>query len=338
MAAASEETEVAEVHGKAFAAAASTTAGELITTLVLYPVELVKSRLQASAQSFGGGGYEYNGLADGLITVLREEGLQGLFTGIRSVMVRSAATDFVAVYAGESLLWKYTDGTNGVQALVLRTLGCAVSVLLTLPLENIAARVTTSRATPSTASAMRAIWQAGGLGAFWRGLYVNLLLCFNPGLTFTAMAQLKTIILLWRRRLVAVGSNVSQLSWPEACAAGVAAKLCAMLLVYPLIRAKSLIQARDVGGAGILQVLSRVARHEGFRSLYQGLGAQLSKSLLSAALKYAVKERTEEIFHRMIRPAGTNRAPKTLPTGRMDIRQLPDEEEESRHTLSNHAM
>lgn len=337
MAASSEEARVAEAHGKAFAAAASTTAGELITTILLYPVELVKSRLQASAQSFGGGGYEYTGLADGLMTVLREEGLQGLFTGIRSVMVRSAATDFVAVYAGESLLWRFTDGASGVQALVLRTLGCAVSVLLTLPLENIAARVTTSRSTPSTASAVRAIWQAGGLGAFWRGLYVNLVLCFNPGLTFTAMAKLKTLILSWRRRVAAVGSNVPQLSWPEACAAGVAAKLCAMLLVYPLIRAKSLIQARDVGGAGILQVLSHVARHEGPRSLYHGLGAQLSKSLLSAALKYTVKERTEEIFHRIVRPAVANRAPKTLPTGpcapktlptgRTDVRQLPDEEE-----------
>lgn len=327
MAAESDETNAEEVHGKAFAAAASTTAGELITTVLLYPVELVKSRLQASAQSFGGGCYEYNGLADGLLTVLREEGPQGLFTGIRSVMVRSAATDFVAVYAGESLIWRFTDGASGVQALLLRTLGCAVSVLLTLPLENIAARVTTSRSTPSTASAMRAIWGRGGLGAFWRGLYVNLVLCFNPGLTFTAMAQLKTMILSWRRRLAEVGSDISQLSLPEACAAGILAKLCAMLLVYPLIRAKSVIQARDVGGAGILQVLSRVARHEGFRSLYRGLGAQLSKSLLSAALKYAVKERTEEVFHRLIRPLGTNRTSKLLPSGSANIRQLPDEEE-----------
>lgn len=47
---------------------------------------------------------------------------------------------------------------------------------------------------------------------------------------------------------------------------------------------------------GVRQVLSSVAKDEGMRSLYQGFTAQLSKSLMSAAVKYAIKERVENLL------------------------------------------
>ncbi|CAJ1452482.1 unnamed protein product, partial [Effrenium voratum] len=77
------------------------------------------------------------------------------------------------------------------------------------------------------------------LQAFWRGLRVNLVLCLNPGLTFTALAQIKRLILSLRRR--------QQMSVLEAALAGVLAKFLALLLSYPLMRGKSLVQATRCG-------------------------------------------------------------------------------------------
>lgn len=80
------------------------------------------------------------------------------------------------------------------------------------------------------------------------------------------------------------------------------------------MRGKSLVQARNTGG-GVRQVLSSVAKDEGMRSLYQGLTAQLSKSLMSAAVKYAIKERVENLLLQSRGGPGTKEshpgAPKT---------------------------
>ncbi|CAJ1434745.1 unnamed protein product, partial [Effrenium voratum] len=94
--------------------------------------------------------------------------------------------------------------------------------------------VTTSFPPLTTRMATRALWSEGGLQAFWRGLRVNLVLCLNPGLTFTALAQIKRLILSLRRR--------QQMSVLEAALAGVLAKFLALLLSYPLMRGKSLVQ------------------------------------------------------------------------------------------------
>jgi len=347
------------LHVKALAAAAGASSGELLTTAVFYPVELVKSRLQAAVQGEGGG-YAYAGVVDGLRSIVREEGIQGLFTGLPSVSARALASECATVYFGEFLLSWYLrrsrssrrgenhdsvralrsfsdsdnfDGPGGedsdeseppgndsggsvLASVLLRTLGGWASIALTLPLETVATRVTVARVPLGAVAAVRQLWQEGGFGAFWRGLRVSLLLCLNPALMLTAVDRLRALFLaLWR---------TSQLSWLQAFSVGAAAKLLTMSLVYPLVRGKVLLQARDTKGAGIFSILLRIAKQEGLVGLYKGLGAQLSKSLMSASLKYAVKERTEESWRRLLlgrgglkvaRPAASLQAEAEAGTG-----------------------
>eukprot|EP00435_Cladocopium_sp_Y103_P001231 s1458_g1.t1 len=114
---------------------------ELLTTVLFYPVELVKSRLQASAHSFASSSYQYSGLVDGLLSILQKNGVQGLFVGIAPVVVRAGTSDFVAAFAGEALLQRFRLESLGfLQGLFWRTLGCGVSVLSTMPFESVAAR------------------------------------------------------------------------------------------------------------------------------------------------------------------------------------------------------
>jgi len=236
-----------QLTAAAFAAAAAAATGATLTTVAFYPVELVKNRLQSATSDGSGDGFRYNGLADGLLTVLREEGVAGLFTGLRFVLARALASDFATVYFGELFIARWGSG-QGPAELPLRVVGGWVSVALTLPLEIISTRITCTRPPLSALAATKKLWLQGGLGAFWQGFRVMLVLCLNPALTFTAFGWLRNVFLALRRRFPSRQSNgqlstASGLQWWEAFLVGMLAKMATLVTVYPLIRAKFVLQA-----------------------------------------------------------------------------------------------
>lgn len=293
------------VHARACAAAAAACTGELLTAMLFFPLELVKCRLQSSRRSEGCG-FAYSGVADGLVSIVRQEGLRGLFIGIRPVVLRSIASELATVYFGEVLLGCYRSARgegDSVAAVPLRTLGGWASIALTLPLETVATRVTCSEQPLSAISAAHTLWRESGVGAFWRGLNVSLLLCLNPALMVTTVDWLRATCFAILRLRGHLPSSGGQLSWGQAFLVGAIAKLVTMSVLYPLVRGKVLLQARDTRGVGIFGMLASMARNEGILCWYSGFGAQLSKSLMSASLKYAVKERTEKPFRQLFMPA-----------------------------------
>jgi len=276
-----------------------------LTTVLFWPVELVKNRLQAGTK----GGFAYSGLGDGLASILREEGMLALFTGIRPNVLRALASDFATIWFGD-LLVLTCRGLGAAMELPLRVFGGWGSVTLTMPLETISTRVTCTRPPLSVREASLQLWREGGLQAFWKGWRVMLVLCVNPALTLTAFGWMRSLLYTARRAFQTLPQDTEpSLSWLQAFLIGAAAKLLTMCSVYPLIRAKFLLQAGACRGTELFQVLREVAVEEGARGLYRGLDAQLSKSLLSTALSLAVKERTEVWWHRLLL-GGERRAAK----------------------------
>jgi len=298
----------------ALAAAAAGATGAAVTTIIFFPVELIKNRLQASGP---GGGFAYAGLVDGLLTVLREEGFQGLFAGFRPVLFRAVAFDFSTIFWGELFVQLRRQGLKAagdysvypVWELALRTAGGWATTAALLPLETVSTRCTVSRPAIGGTAAIKELWMEGGTKAFWRGLKVMLMLCLNPAMSFTAFEQLKGLLLAFLRRRsressASSASSWELLSWPQAFGVGVIAKMLTLCSIYPLIRGKFLLQASDRGTAGLRHVLREAVASDGIWSLYRGLGAQLSKSLLSSALLLSIKERTEAHWQRVfIEPA-----------------------------------
>lgn len=305
-------------QGRALAAAAGACSGELLTTILLYPLELVKCRLQSSLRGTStAGSFAYDGVVDGLVAICRQEGIRGLFIGIESVLLRALASDFATVYFGEVLrIWYRRISSRELgtfSTVMLRMLGGWGSILLTLPLEAIATRVTCTNPPISFLAAARTLYREGGLRSLWTGLRVSLLLCLNPALMLTAVDLLRNVVLRIRAtnrlRSPHTPSEEPRISVPESLLVGAVAKIVTMTAIYPLVRGKVLLQARDFGGAGILQVLALVVRQEGLLSLYEGLKAQLGKSIFSAAIKYAVKEHSEGPWRRWLVANGSTVAP-----------------------------
>jgi adenine nucleotide transporter 17 len=80
---------------------------KLIATSITYPYIVVKSRLQA-------GSSKYKSSWDGLVTILREEGIEGLYKGIGSKLFQSVLTAAI-LFAGQRRIYELAK-----KALVVR--------------------------------------------------------------------------------------------------------------------------------------------------------------------------------------------------------------------------
>jgi len=76
---------------------------KLIATSITYPYIVVKSRLQAGAASAS----KYKSSIDGLLTILREEGVEGLYKGIGGKIVQSVLTAAI-LFAGQRRIFEIT--------------------------------------------------------------------------------------------------------------------------------------------------------------------------------------------------------------------------------------
>ncbi|KAJ3547664.1 hypothetical protein NMY22_g1568 [Coprinellus aureogranulatus] len=86
---------------------------KLVATSFTYPYIVVKSRLQA-------GNMKYKSSIDGLMTIIREEGIEGLYKGIGSKIVQSVLTAAI-LFAGQKRIFETTKA--------VRALGHSSSIL-----------------------------------------------------------------------------------------------------------------------------------------------------------------------------------------------------------------
>lgn len=163
-------------------------------------------------------------------------------------------------------------------------------------------------------SAITQLYNEGGLKRFWRGLIPALILTCNPAINYTAFDILKALYL---RRHPSRGSKLhpsTQLGPLAAFVIAAGAKVAATVLTYPLIRAKTMMMAkqsdmndisainREQGkrrGSDMISVLVNVASTEGLHGLYAGCGGQLMHGVLKSALLLTAREEiaaASEIF------------------------------------------
>jgi adenine nucleotide transporter 17 len=79
---------------------------KLVATASTYPYIVVKSRLQAGHAS----ALKYKSSLDGLLTILKDEGVEGLYKGIGSKLVQSVLTAAI-LFAGQRRIYELTKAT-----------------------------------------------------------------------------------------------------------------------------------------------------------------------------------------------------------------------------------
>ncbi|TFY68397.1 hypothetical protein EVG20_g3581 [Dentipellis fragilis] len=162
----------------------------------------------------------------------------------------------------------------------------------------------------------REIIREEGVAGLWLGLQPGLVLTVNPAITYGAYERVKGVLV----RAQEAAGNGSKLGPWMSFLLGALSKSLATVVTYPYIMAKVRIQTRsadletvreetEAGAetlpepleyhhkhskhAGALDVLLRAWRHQGYKGWYQGMGAQITKAVISQALLFMSKEKFE---------------------------------------------
>ncbi|CAG7934983.1 unnamed protein product [Penicillium nalgiovense] len=284
-----------------------TTAAILANTLV-YPLDVVKTRLQVQIQKreLKGDGRDtiehadyYNAL-DTTLHILREDGICGLYSGLNSSIFGTASMNFAYFYwsaVARSLLQsiprlhELSEANKIVKELGLGVVGGAMAQLCTNPIAVISTRQQTRKAGEKGISMwttmMEIVQREDGWTGLWRGLKVNLILVVNPMITYGVYQSL-------RGRLVSLKKGLSSL---DAFLLGAISKVLATIATHPLIVAKTMLQSKppDCRNGkpfkGFTEALAYVISNEGFFRLYKGLAPQIIKGFLVQGLMMMLKER-----------------------------------------------
>lgn len=254
--------------------------GALFAAVLLYPLDVVKTRQQAEVQ-------ENAKIASSVTTLAkptrktqnmwvtcwllyRSEGVEGLFAGLSSKVVHTVFSNFAYFY-WYSFLKQAVERRSGKAIttgmnLIIASLAGALNMSMTLPLEMINTRaqiepsddedeagestdVVESQAKPVIPqhkgiwALTREIYAEDGLLSFWKGYIPSLVLVSNPSINFTIFDKLK-LRMQTAKMAASKATRLASLTAWEAFLLAAIAKAIATIVTYPVIRAKVLMQAQ----------------------------------------------------------------------------------------------
>ncbi|DAA17096.1 TPA: S-adenosylmethionine mitochondrial carrier protein [Bos taurus] len=145
--------------------------GEVVACLIRVPSEVVKQRAQVSVSS---------GTFHIFSNILCQEGIQGLYRGYKSTVLREIPFSLVQFPLWESLkaLWSWRQDrvVDSWQAAVCGAFAGGFAAAVTTPLDVAKTRIMLAKAGSSTASgnilsALHAVWRTQGLSGLFAGVF-----------------------------------------------------------------------------------------------------------------------------------------------------------------------
>jgi adenine nucleotide transporter 17 len=233
--------------------ASSGASAQAFTTLMLFPLDKIKTLLQVSTKS------------EGALSVARRivaaNGVLALWWGMGAKLQQAVYSKFTFFYIFSAISSRVTAMLGGqVGTFASLAVGYAAALLNTgptLPVEvatniimaNKGGRGADGRlpAERSLAETIRAVHAEKGVaGLYSGGGVITLGLCLNPALEFGLIERFKAPVLA---RQLARGVRRPALSVAQSFLFGALSKIVATLVTFPLIRAKVLIQTAGKAAA-----------------------------------------------------------------------------------------
>lgn len=267
--------------------ALSGTVGSLLAEFVLFPVSTVKLRVQTA------GANDAKGFFATALSIIRQHGIHSLYGGFGGAMLTEGIHSF-NFWLWHGYLFRYlakfgdTTKTPPSARLFLNLLAKILNWLCTVPFEAISTVNQLTQDSPGFFHTAVTMYRQGGIGIFYRGLPVSLLLAINPAIMNTLITSLLRLVVAFRE---ARGEDYFDARDHSASIMGIAtglSKIAATLLTYPLIRAKVL-QQTSGKSISLTNTLRSVVATEGFQGLYRGVIAMSYKTVLWNSFMMAVK-------------------------------------------------
>lgn len=254
-------------------AVAGATAGVVVET-VLYPIDTIKTRLQAAR--FGG-------------KIL----LKGLYSGLAGNLagVLPASAIFVGVYepVKKKLLEILPDNYNAIAHLLAGTAGGATASLVRVPTEVVKQRMQTGQFA-NAPDAVRCIVAKEGARGLYAG-YGSFLLRDLPfdAIQFCIYEQLRIGYKLVAKR---------DLYDPENALIGAFAGAVTGAITTPLdvIKTRLMVQGTSKQYKGVFDCVQKIVQEEGASTLTKGIGPRVLWIGIGGSIFFGVLERTKKIL------------------------------------------
>lgn len=302
------------------------TLGGLTSTVALYPLELIKTRMQvaevpvasaATSTLQGRLRNPYGSVLGALQQVLRNEGVRGLYKGVTPAMIASSGSWGGYFYFYErSKSRKLGQGGGALTTVDHLSSGVEAGVILVFlfnPLWLIKTRMAlqgldsvaltgSSTAVPPARKeytgifhAVRTIVREEGFVGLYKGVIPALFLTSHGAVQFAVYEWLKTKV-----NEQGFEGGGKQPAWASVLIGG-ASKIIASTVTYPYQVIKSRIQQREasfgeVRYSGMLDCIVKTWRHEGLFGFLRGVVPNALKVAPSAALTFVVYEETLKVM------------------------------------------
>ena len=266
--------------------------GGAISASVLYPLEVLKTKLQAHDKQQQNDSDEDLTMIQFAKQLYKKEGIRVFWKGMETSAFQSAlekALYFFAYTALKQLYAMVRGPQQSLDGLSNLALGCAAEwahLPITLPVDAWTTRIQTSNETPM---AILMAMLSSKDEHFYKGISAYTILCFKPALQYTVFEQVKRLLVASRKH--------KSLNSAEAFLLGMVARTVATVLVFPFLRAKVVMQTHQQQQSStneklsLLKLLQQVYAKDGLSGLFQGLGPELTRGIFSAALMLMIKER-----------------------------------------------
>lgn len=282
--------------------------GAVIANAMVYPLDIVKTRLQVQVKRkstdpapTGTDAVHYASTWDAISKIVADDGIIGLYAGINGALIGVASTNFAYFYWYSIVRTLYISSQklpSPPGTLVELSLGAvagAVAQVFTIPVAVVTTRQQTQGKNERKGmidTAKDVINSEDGWTGLWRGLKASLVLVVNPAITYGAYQRLREVIF---------PGKVNLRPW-EAFLLGAMSKSLATIATQPLIVAKVGLQSKPPPSRNgkpfksFVEVMHFIVENEGLLGLFKGIAPQISKGLIVQGLLMMTKERMELLF------------------------------------------
>jgi solute carrier family 25 folate transporter 32 len=290
------------------------TLGGLLSTVVCYPLELLKMRMQVT----DGHAPEYTSLRGAVRSVIQNEGFPGLYKGMAPGIIASTGSWGGYFYFYElskrrkiSQRESSASKTLGVPDHMLSGIEAgSVMVLIFNPLFLIKTRIALQDAKGLNSvqaqahsqqkyrgifDAARTIVREEGFRGLYKGLIPALLLTTHGAVQFSVYEYLKEEA----RKQFDDGNGSGQAAWLSTLLGGIS-KIAATVVTYPYQVVKSRLQQRgqltEYRYSGVIDCIRRTAAEEGMRGFFRGLVPSALRVAPASAVTFVVYEETLKLL------------------------------------------
>lgn len=263
-----------------FVEALTGSTSSVIANAIVYPLDVMTTRVQVkNAQKLN--------KLEMLKTMIKTKGILGIYAGMDVALIQTFWSSFLYFYIYswiKKAYYKYAKNKTASIAMELLqgALAGAISRAITTPISVITTRLQASdKPTDDLKTVAESIYRAEGVFGFWRGFGATLILTSNPAITYGFYEKIK--------KSLPLPSTPTQSFF-----IGAFTKSLATIVTYPYILTKTRLQAgKDLG---IIDCLSTIHKESGVLGYFNGVNEQLSKSVLSQAILFALRDYLTSLY------------------------------------------